>query len=131
MAAHQAHTGLLARETVAALAGGVNAMLLPITTTSISALSALSPVARCKTFDASAGVCRGGAALPLCLAAMGGRFLPSLFPQMPCPCACIVACLPSSSRSLTLACPWVVHMAADGYGRGEGFAALVLTRHDG
>lgn len=55
---------------MAAVAGGVNAMLLPITTTSISALSALSPSARCKTFDAS----------------------------------------------------------ADGYGRGEGFAALILAR---
>lgn len=69
VAAHQAHKGLLAGETVAAVAGGVNAMLLPITTASICGMSALSPVARCKTFDAS----------------------------------------------------------ADGYGRGEGFAVLILA----
>ena len=54
VSAHQGHKGLLARETVAAVAGGVNTMLLPITTTSISGLGALSPTARCKTFDASA-----------------------------------------------------------------------------
>ena len=36
------------------MAGGVNAMLLPITTCTISGLQALSPDARCKTFDASA-----------------------------------------------------------------------------
>jgi acyl transferase domain-containing protein len=54
VSAHQAHKGLLAGETVAALAAGVNTMLLPITTTSIAGLGALSPDARCKTFDASA-----------------------------------------------------------------------------
>ena len=32
----------------------MNAMLLPITTCTISGLQALSPDARCKTFDASA-----------------------------------------------------------------------------
>jgi acyl transferase domain-containing protein len=66
---HQGHNGLLAGQTVAAVAAGVNAMLLPITTASISGMGALSPVGRCMTFDAS----------------------------------------------------------ADGYGRGEGFAALVLA----
>ena len=69
VSAHQAHSGLLGGETVAAVAAGVNAMLLPVTTASISGLSALSPVARCKTFDSS----------------------------------------------------------ADGYGRGEGFSALVIS----
>ena len=54
VSAHQAHKGLLAGETVAAVAAGVNTMLLPITTTSIAGLGALSPDARCKTFDASA-----------------------------------------------------------------------------
>ena len=46
--------GLLAGETVAGVAGGVNAMLLPITTCTICGLSALSPQARCRTFDAAA-----------------------------------------------------------------------------
>ncbi|KAK9803914.1 hypothetical protein WJX72_004698 [[Myrmecia] bisecta] len=49
-----AHKGLLAGDTIAGLAGGVNAMLLPITTCTICGLNALSPVGRCKTFDASA-----------------------------------------------------------------------------
>lgn len=71
VAAHLARSGLLAGETTMAVAGGVNAMLLPITTASIAGMSALSPVARCRTFDAS----------------------------------------------------------ADGYGRGEGFAALILSCH--
>lgn len=46
--------GLLGHETVAAVAAGVNTMLLPITTTSICGLGALSPSSRCKTFDTSA-----------------------------------------------------------------------------
>lgn len=54
VSAHQAHKGLLSHETVAALAGGVNTMLLPITTASICGLGALSPTARCKTLDKSA-----------------------------------------------------------------------------
>lgn len=54
--------GLLAGETVAGVAGGVNAMMLPITTCTICGLSALSPEARCKTFDSSAdGYGRGEA----------------------------------------------------------------------
>lgn len=54
--------GLLAGETVAGVAGGVNAMMLPITTCTICGLSALSREARCKTFDASAdGYGRGEA----------------------------------------------------------------------
>ncbi len=54
--------GLLARETVAGLAGGVNAMMLPITSCTICGLHALSPEARCKTFDAAAdGYGRGEA----------------------------------------------------------------------
>ena len=54
VAAHQAHKSILAHETVASMAGGVNTMLLPVTTISICGLGALSPAARCKTFDASA-----------------------------------------------------------------------------
>lgn len=44
----------MAGETVAGLAGGVNAQMLPITTCTICGLSALSREARCKTFEASA-----------------------------------------------------------------------------
>jgi len=44
----------VAGDTMGGLAAGSNMMLLPITTCTISALNALSPVARCKTFDASA-----------------------------------------------------------------------------
>jgi Beta-ketoacyl synthase, N-terminal domain len=41
------------------VAGGTNTLLLPITSCTISSLGALSPVARCKTFDASADGCAG------------------------------------------------------------------------
>ncbi len=54
--------GLIAQETGAGVAAGVNAMLLPITTCTICGLSALSTEGRCKTFDASAdGYGRGEA----------------------------------------------------------------------
>ena len=54
--------GLLAGDTVAGLAGGVNALMLPITMCTICGLSALSPQARCMTFDAAAdGYGRGEA----------------------------------------------------------------------
>ena len=45
--------GLVAGQTEAAVAGGVNIMLEPRTTARICLLQALSPVGRCKTFDAS------------------------------------------------------------------------------
>ena len=52
----------MAQETLAGVAGGVNAMMLPITTCTICGLSALSMEARCKTFDATAdGYGRGEA----------------------------------------------------------------------
>ena len=74
MSAHQAHKGLLAGETVAAVAAGVNTMLLPITTTSIAGLGALSPDARCKTFDASAdGYGRGEGFGVVVLASVAGK----------------------------------------------------------
>ena len=71
MSAHLAHRGLLAREGEAAVAGGTNVMLEPGTTAGICQLQALSPVGRCKSFDAT----------------------------------------------------------GDGYGRGEGFVAVVMQRH--
>ena len=54
VATHLAHKGILAGDTITGLAGGINTMLLPITSCTISTLGALSPNARCKTFDASA-----------------------------------------------------------------------------
>lgn len=45
---------LLAEDNDAAIAAGVNLMLLPSTTAAICQLSALSPVGRCRTFDSSA-----------------------------------------------------------------------------
>jgi acyl transferase domain-containing protein len=54
VATHFGHKGLKSQETVAAVCGGLNVMLLPSTTYIICTLGALSPVARCKTFDATA-----------------------------------------------------------------------------
>ncbi len=52
----------MVQETLAGVAAGVNAMMLPITTCTICGLSALSMEARCKTFDATAdGYGRGEA----------------------------------------------------------------------
>lgn len=71
--------GLLAGETVAGVAGGVNAMMLPITTCTICGLSALSPEARCKTFDSSAdGYGRGEA-----FAGTSAQPVPSLWLNFP------------------------------------------------
>ena len=44
--------GLVGRATDMAVAGGVNVMLAAATTSRICLLQALSPVGRCKTFDA-------------------------------------------------------------------------------
>jgi acyl transferase domain-containing protein len=54
VASHLGHTGIGNGESEQALAGGVNLMLIPQTTARICLLQALSPVGRCKTFDASA-----------------------------------------------------------------------------
>ncbi|WP_343960734.1 beta-ketoacyl synthase N-terminal-like domain-containing protein, partial [Pseudonocardia alaniniphila] len=51
---HLAMQSLRSGETGLALAGGVNLMLSPSTTESMSRLGALSPDGRCKTFDAAA-----------------------------------------------------------------------------
>jgi acyl transferase domain-containing protein/acyl carrier protein len=57
---HLACQALRAGECELALAGGVNLMLSPETTVQLSALSALSPNGRCRTFDADAdGYARG------------------------------------------------------------------------
>lgn len=51
---HLAHSALHNYECGAAMAAGTNIMLLADTTAAICQLQALSPVGRCKTFDASA-----------------------------------------------------------------------------
>jgi 3-oxoacyl-(acyl-carrier-protein) synthase/acyl carrier protein len=54
VSAHLAHTALHNYECASAMAAGTNVMLLADTTAAICQLQALSPVGRCKTFDASA-----------------------------------------------------------------------------
>ena len=53
VAAHLAHSGILNSESTAAVAAGVNAILSPVTTVAICQLQALSPVGRCRSFDAA------------------------------------------------------------------------------
>ncbi len=53
VALHLAHQGILRHESEFALAGGVNVMLIPQTTSRICLLQALSVVGRCKALDAS------------------------------------------------------------------------------
>ena len=45
--------GIVHGETVAAVAGGMNVMLAPATTSRICLLQALSTVGRCRSFDAA------------------------------------------------------------------------------
>ncbi len=60
VAVHQACQALHSGDCDLALAGGVNVLLSPITTIAASRARMLSPVGRCKTFDASAdGYVRG------------------------------------------------------------------------
>ena len=74
MATHLAHTGLERAECDSAVAAGSNLMLLAGTTAAICQLRALSPVGRCKSFEASAdgyGRGEGVAALVLCRQQLG------------------------------------------------------------
>eukprot|EP00887_Chlorella_sp_A99_P003362 scaffold26.g3362.t1 len=69
VAAHLGRTGLANGETTGALAGGSNLMLVPGTTSAICLLGALSPVGRCKSFDASGdGYGRGDAFVVMAMA---------------------------------------------------------------
>ena len=62
VATHLAHRGLLDGETSAALASGINLMLVASTSTHLAQLGALSPDGRSKSFDAAAnGYGRGEA----------------------------------------------------------------------
>ncbi|MDT5098117.1 MAG: hypothetical protein QOC76_1854 [Mycobacterium sp.] len=54
VAVHQACQGLRSGDCDMALAGGVNVLLSPVTVVAASRARMLSPVGRCKTFDASA-----------------------------------------------------------------------------
>ncbi|BDA51455.1 probable oleandomycin polyketide synthase, modules 5 and 6 [Coccomyxa sp. Obi] len=54
VAAHNARRGIIGGECSAALAGGINMMLWHDVTAGICQLQALSPVGRCKSFEASA-----------------------------------------------------------------------------
>lgn len=54
VAVHLAVQSLRRGESALALVGGVNLLLSPLSTVCFSALRAMSPVGRCKTFDASA-----------------------------------------------------------------------------
>ena len=69
VATHLAHTGLMLEECGTAVSAGSNIMLLAGTTAAICQLQALSPVGRCKTFEASGdgyGRGEGVAAVVLC-----------------------------------------------------------------
>lgn len=69
---HLAHTGLLGGEAELATTAGVFLMLLPGTAAGISQLGALSPVGRCRSFDAAGdGYGRGEGCALLVLAPMG------------------------------------------------------------
>jgi acyl transferase domain-containing protein len=68
VATHLAHRGLLDGETSAALAAGVNLMLVPNTSMHMAQLGALSPTGRCKSLDAAAdGYGRGEGCVALVL----------------------------------------------------------------
>ncbi len=80
VATHLAHVALERAECGSAVAAGANLMLLAGTTAAICQLRALSPVGRCKSFEASAdgyGRGEGVAALVLC------RQQPDLLARLP------------------------------------------------
>ena len=75
VAIHLAHRGLLDGETSAAVAAGVNLMLVPNTSTHMAQLGALSPTGRSKTLDAAAdGYGRGEGCIALTLRRAGSNF---------------------------------------------------------
>ena len=70
--------GLAGEETLGALAGGVNIMLQPATTARICLLQALSPVARCKSFDATGDGYGRGEAFTVALLGCAACVLPRI-----------------------------------------------------
>ena len=76
VATHLAHRGLLDGETSAAVAAGVNLMLVPNTSTHMAQLGALSPTGRSKSLDAAAdGYGRGEGCIALTLRRAGTSLL--------------------------------------------------------
>jgi acyl transferase domain-containing protein/acyl carrier protein len=76
VALHLAHQGIMRHESEFALAGGVNVMLIPQTTSRICLLQALSSVGRCKALDASSdGYGRGEA---LCIGLLASSTHPDI-----------------------------------------------------
>lgn len=74
VATHLAHRGLLDGETSAALAAGVNLILVPDTSRHMAQLGALSPTGRSKSLDAAAdGYGRGEGCVALALRRSGER----------------------------------------------------------
>ena len=74
VACHLAHRGLLDGETSAALASGINLMLVASTSTHLAQLGALSPDGRSKSFDAAAnGYGRGEACVSAVLRLPSGQ----------------------------------------------------------
>ena len=72
VATHLAHRALLDGETSAAVAAGVNLMLIPNTSTHMAQLGALSPTGRSKSLDAAAdGYGRGEGCIALVLRQAG------------------------------------------------------------
>ena len=81
VATHLAHRGLLDGETSAAVAAGVNLMLVPNTSTHMAQLGALSPVGRSKSLDAAAdGYGRGEGCIALTLRRAGENKRPDYSP---------------------------------------------------
>ena len=73
VATHLAHRGLLDGETSAALASGVNLMLVASTSAHLAQLGALSPSGRSRSLDAAAdGYGRGEACISAVLRRGGG-----------------------------------------------------------
>jgi hypothetical protein len=76
VALHLAYQGIVRHESEFALAGGVNVMLIPQTTSRICLLQALSIVGRCKALDASSdGYGRGEA---LCIGLLASSIHPDI-----------------------------------------------------
>ena len=82
VATHLASRSLASGDALAALAAGVNAMTLPVTTATICGLGALAPDGRCKTLDASADGYGRGEAFVVALLRTAGDASSSTTPSL-------------------------------------------------